>query len=341
VIRDGSNVNSLSRLLPSLVLATLALPVNAVLAAPSQAEALFVAGRAALKAGDAARACAQFAHSFDLEPAPATLLNLSVCEEQLGHLVSARTKLQAFLALVTAGDERVVLAGERLHAVEQKLAWLRVHVAGAPPDARVLIDGHALSAEELATPQPVDPGQHQLELLTPAGEPLQRAVEVTSGERLDVELAARARVEASVATERPAQAVPAIEQPLDTNARNAALSDGALGRAPNDTRSPLRVAAWVTLGTGAAGLAMSALFGGLSLRDKAIIGRHCQGKVCDEAGEAAARSGARNVAVANTALVVGLAGAVASGVLFWRFSATTLRASANRSAASLSYALAF
>ncbi|MFO0567610.1 MAG: hypothetical protein U0263_18270 [Polyangiaceae bacterium] len=50
------------------------------------AEALFNAGRDAVKAGDYPTACAKFRESNRLDPAPGTVLNLADCEEHLGHV---------------------------------------------------------------------------------------------------------------------------------------------------------------------------------------------------------------------------------------------------------------
>src|SRR5687768_5789067 len=58
---------------------------------PAAAEALYRAGRDAAKKGDWEKACAQFAESQRLDPAPGTLLNLADCEERRGLIASAWT----------------------------------------------------------------------------------------------------------------------------------------------------------------------------------------------------------------------------------------------------------
>ncbi|NOU28880.1 MAG: hypothetical protein HOO96_13330, partial [Polyangiaceae bacterium] len=62
----------------------LALVLIAAPAFRDDAETLFREGRKALEAGDYAVACAKFAESQRIEPAPGTLLNLAGCEERSG-----------------------------------------------------------------------------------------------------------------------------------------------------------------------------------------------------------------------------------------------------------------
>jgi hypothetical protein len=52
------------------------------------AEALFAAGREAIRRGDYQAACPMFAESNRLDPAVGTVLNLAICEEHLGQLAS-------------------------------------------------------------------------------------------------------------------------------------------------------------------------------------------------------------------------------------------------------------
>src|ERR1700759_4574704 len=61
------------------------------------ADALFKEGRAAFDKGDFPTACAKFDASEAASPAPGTLLNLTVCEEKVGHLVASKKHLNELL----------------------------------------------------------------------------------------------------------------------------------------------------------------------------------------------------------------------------------------------------
>ena len=56
---------------------------------PAAAEWLFREGRALMKKGDFAPACAKLAESQRLDPAVGTLMNLAECEERIGRTASA------------------------------------------------------------------------------------------------------------------------------------------------------------------------------------------------------------------------------------------------------------
>jgi hypothetical protein len=71
------------------VMLGLSFVTRAASADSAAAEALFREGRDAAKHGDLETACADFAESQRLDPAPGTLLNLAECEEKLGRVASA------------------------------------------------------------------------------------------------------------------------------------------------------------------------------------------------------------------------------------------------------------
>src|SRR5262245_24720347 len=76
----------------------------------SLAEALFRDARAAMKAARYEEACPKFAESYRLDPSTGTLLNLALCEEELGHVATAWTKYNRLLDTAAAGDERRAVA---------------------------------------------------------------------------------------------------------------------------------------------------------------------------------------------------------------------------------------
>src|SRR5262245_32765336 len=80
----------------------------------SQAEILFREGRAASRAGDWTTACAKFAESHRLDPAPGTRLNLARCEEVAGHPARALAMYRELARALAPDDERSPLVDERI-----------------------------------------------------------------------------------------------------------------------------------------------------------------------------------------------------------------------------------
>src|SRR3954463_15096752 len=80
---------------------------------PAAAEVLYRSAREAAKKGDFATACAQFAESQRLDPAPGTLLNLADCEEHRGLIAAAWIHFVEAEPQFKSGDARAALARDR------------------------------------------------------------------------------------------------------------------------------------------------------------------------------------------------------------------------------------
>jgi hypothetical protein len=166
----------------------------AVAGDPAAAEALFRAGRNALKRGDWDTACASFAKSQELDPAAGTALNLATCEERDGRLASAWQRLREALDLLPAGDDRLPLARQRLAELEPRVPHLTVRLApGTPADARVLRDDVEVSGALLGFPQPIDPGRHVVVVVARGFEDRAYPIESTAGQSAELVVAAGAR----------------------------------------------------------------------------------------------------------------------------------------------------
>jgi serine/threonine-protein kinase len=134
-------------------------------AAPSaMAESLFDQGRALLDAGKTEEACAKFAASKRLEPAPGTSLNLADCYARLGRTATAWVTFvdAAADARREHDDFREHEATTRADALAPKLSRLRVHVISRPQSAHVEIDGAAIPDDVSETSLPVDPGSRRV-----------------------------------------------------------------------------------------------------------------------------------------------------------------------------------
>jgi len=110
----------------------------------SEAERLFREGRDAMKAGDPATACARFAASQSLDPAPGTLLNLALCEEKLGQLSLALRHAKEAEKLLPADDDRLPIARALIARVKPALVTVAEgessKVTVAPAAERPVVD---------------------------------------------------------------------------------------------------------------------------------------------------------------------------------------------------------
>ncbi len=130
----------------------------------ARADALFQSGRELLRQGKVADACKLLEASQRLDPAGGTLLNLSRCYEGLGRFASADAVLERALALATArgrDDAVAFVEGERSR-LAPRVDRVVVSAPSLPPHAGVELDGRRLSAKQLASPIPIDPGSHAI-----------------------------------------------------------------------------------------------------------------------------------------------------------------------------------
>ncbi len=128
---------------------------------PAAAEALYRSGRDAAKKGDWDKACAQFAESQRLDPAPGTLINLADCEERRGLIASAWTHYVEASTQFKHGDSRIKFAKERAATLDKKVPRLIVKLEpNTPADAKVFRDDVELGTASLGVPLPVELGPH-------------------------------------------------------------------------------------------------------------------------------------------------------------------------------------
>lgn len=253
------------------------------------AEALFVAGRDAALRGDYAEACAKFAESQRLDPAPGTLINLGDCNEHLGLFASAwRYYREAVDRL--PGDKRVEGLKARMKAMEPRLSKLTLTLApGAPEGTRVTRDEVELGSASLGMAMPIDAGEHVVVVTAPGREAKRTAVKIVEGQSPKLELSAGA---ASRAIEAP----PPPPPPASGSGRTIGIVIGSLG---------------------VASLAAGAVTGGMTLQRKSTVESDCHNQVCNtHVGIDAAAQGKTLSLVSTVTFVTGLVGIGAGAVLF-------------------------
>ena len=276
-----------SRFMRSLPLALFSSSILIVLSASPawagdsvSAEALFQAGREAAVRGDFREACAKFAESQRLDPAPGTLINLGDCKEHLGLFASAWGYYREAADRLT-GDKRVEGLKARVAAIEPRLSRLTLTLApGAPDEARITRDGVELGAASLGVAMPVDPGEHVVVVTAPGREPRRYVVSV--GE-----------------AESPALA-------LEPGATAVAITPPPPPKPPPGSG---RAVGFVMGSLGVASLAASGVTGVMTIQRKGTVKTECPGQVCrGSAGLDAAAQGKTLSLASTVTFATGLVG---------------------------------
>ena len=275
---------------------------------PAAAELLFREARKALARGKTEEACAKFAESQRLDPGAGTLINLAACREKLGQLATAWENWQAALRTLPPEDDRRPAVQKRAQALESRLPRLEIKPApGAPPDLRVKRGEVELGPAAFGLPLPVDPGEHTVEVSSPAHDSRRYTVTLREAEKklLLVE-PGPARVEPKPAlTPAPAPVPPPRPAPVEAPP-------------PAQPSNATRTIGFVVAGAGAVSLLVGGVTGALALDKKNELDEECvdaaAGRECSPAGLDAADTG-ETYATISTITVA--AGVVAVGVGAW------------------------
>jgi hypothetical protein len=284
----------------------------------ARADTLFVEAREHMRRGEPLEARAKLEESYRLDPSLGTLLNLALCEQQLGHVATASAKLRDFIAQAPAGDSRIPLAERKLAALASQLPQLRI-MAPNVGGLRIQLDGVELDAASLGAPFAVDPGRHVLSVLATTGERADTPLEIGQAGLHEVHLSQLGGVSTDTAPAALPQPVePAAPGPASHTLNARQLSPSASPRP--GAMSPI----WYVVGSaGIAGLLVSGTFGILALNAKSDVRERCPNHTCeDQADLAVARAGARYQTVANVSFIVGMIGMASAGIVWARAAGT-------------------
>jgi hypothetical protein len=300
------------RLRLPFVLAGLLACASALAGTPAEeAKELFVKGREAMKRGDNLAALALFESSQRAFPAPGTLTNMALVEEQLGRLASAWRHFGEVAAGLPANDPRAEVARQHLSSLETRLPRLRVDRApGAPASMVVKLDGVDVAADALGRDQPVDPGRHVVVASAPG---------VAGERRFEATLSEGQR--AVLAVEPPAAAPPPAPPPPVASARAPVAPPAASSSAPVAPPPPpaasapgsgQRVVGYSFIGLGVVGVGVGAVMGALTLGKKTDVEQCMSDAAClPQTGRDAESSGRTFGAVSTVGFVAG--GLLAAG----------------------------
>jgi tetratricopeptide (TPR) repeat protein len=193
------------------VLVMLACAAPALADEESPSAALFREGRELLDAGNPAEACAKFAESYKLDATAAgTMLNLGLCNEQLGKVATALRWFRKALAQAAETGLTQTAEAARLQsgALAERVATLTIDVT-VPAGATVTLDGTKLDPIDFARVE-VDAGPHVVALAGPKLLTTRKTVDVVDGTNTRIALAV-----APVPVVAPKPAPPANSTVLD------------------------------------------------------------------------------------------------------------------------------
>jgi len=289
------------------------------------AEALFEQGRLLMKDKKYGEACPKLAESLRIDPATGTMLYLADCYEKNGQTASAwATFNDAVGAAQNAGQgERALKAKLRVQALVPKLVKLTITLSPQNVGVEGLVlerDGLAIGAALFGTPIPVDPGDHNLEVVAPGKKPWSGVVNVPSkaGTVIAFVVPALEDVPALPPPEPPpAPTATATAAPLPTVTATVVVPP-PLPTAPPPDDSSMRNAGLAVGGIGLAGIAIGSALGltAKSRNDEAIE-KYCPGgQFCSDPMGITLTNDAKSLALGSTiAFVIGGAAVAAGAVL--------------------------
>ncbi len=301
-----------ARRLPWLLLPSLLCASPVARAGSADAEAAFRDGRKAAQSGDWPTACAKFAESERLEPAPGTLLNLADCEDHTGRLVSAHEHFGVAASGFPRGDARRNLALTRETQIDRRIPRLTLRLSpGAPHDAVVHRGDTVVSASSLGTPLLVDPGSVAVVVVAPGRADRPYTLTLHEGDQVEQTLDAG---DVTSAPPAPLAGAPAPAQVPDAGAPPAPP--------PMPAGHGRRTLGLVLAGVGLASVAAGAVTGLLALDRASTVKNHCPDDACDAQGLDAASQGKW---LAPTSTVTFIAGGafLAAGAYFVFFGGRT------------------
>jgi hypothetical protein len=271
-----------------------ALAAEPPLSNEARAEQLFRAGEKKYDSGRYAEACVDFGESLKLGPQLGTLLNLALCHETTGRVATAWREFHhaAAWAAQNGQKDRHAFAMQHITALQMRLPRVVLHLPAVTAIETVEVDGEPLPATHWYLPLYLDPGEHALGVDAPGKERTTVTFRVTSSP-----------------TEQIVRVPPLRDREPEPEVAAPSL--------PADERGPSgrRVAGFVVLGVGAAGLAVATTFGILALGKLGEARDHCDGDVCAPEGARAYRAAEDRALVSVVSLPVAIVGAAVGGWL--------------------------
>jgi hypothetical protein len=236
----------------------LTLASSVALAEPSAAELasardMFSEARRAEDAGRWAEALTKLKAVANVKMTPQVRFHLGLCQEHTGHLVEALNSFEVARAEASEQGVGAVVDEARDHAasVRNRVPKLLI-VLPAGADAKVEVDGQAISSGLLARALPFDPGRHTISASAP-GQAFSREVSIGEKEEKRIEVTFTS-VPLAPAPKAP-PAASSMPSPAPTGPSPTMATTADTGSAPTGSST----VGWVVVGTGGLALAGAAI----------------------------------------------------------------------------------
>ena len=281
-----------------LVLCLTAIPAAAAAqpaSGPDAARPLAEKGIELYHRGETAEALELLTRAEAIFDAPVQQVYIARANAKLGRLLEAQRRYRKVISAEPNPNESPAVAAIRdaarreSDALRERIPSLTVSVAGANADTRASVDGSEVSLADLERGMRLDPGEHDVEI---SAQHHRVTLREGRGERLDVALGA-------AEPEAPAPGSPAVESPAPTA----------------DEPAPSRAPAILALSVGAAGLALGAVTGVITLSNASELKATCKDGHCPRDQADRGDDVGKLAAISTVSFAVGAAGIVTGVVL--------------------------
>jgi hypothetical protein len=254
------------------------------------ARSLALEGHAALHRKDYETAADRFGRADALVHAPTLVVDWARALQGLGRFVEAHEKYEQVLREgVTSSSPKSWTralddAKKELDALKPRLGWVIV-VLKEPTEATVTIDDVVVPAAALGVKRAADPGFPEVKATAPGYEPFKQTVTVGPGEERTLEVTMIKAPEVAAAPVPP--------------------SDDVYRGRPSQTR---RIASYVVLGVGGAGLLAGGVTGAMMLKKRSDLRSECIDNTCRSSSSKKISTYHTYGTVSAATLAVGVAG---------------------------------
>lgn len=271
----------------------------------AMAESLFREGKKLMAKKDYAEACPKFAESARLDASSGVQLALGICYEGQGKTASAWGAYVTAASLARRDNrrDREKAANERAEALESKLSHVTIDVAketAQAPGLDVKVDSVSIGVEAWQA-EPLDPGDHKLDVTATGKRPFATAFTLGAGETKKV-------------------LVPVLQgEPGAAPLSPPSSGSDAARRTPHESGAgTMRAAGFVAGGAGIVSLAVGSVVGLMAVNKASSVNKACPTSSCSDAQAVSDNHTAGTLAdVSTVAFIAGGAGAIAGGLLLY------------------------